>query len=111
MKKLVQKVNWDLPNSPTHQLYMYGEASVEANQVMQEPLEKLYRYENQPNIREIIKEYIGELDTEIKRCENELQKYYKNNGDIGVIHMQSRIKTLKEVRYNLQSKSEEEEVL
>lgn len=93
------------------QKYMYGEASVEANQVMQEPLEKLYRYENQPNIREMIKEYIGELDTEIKRCENELQKYYKNNGDIGVIHMQSRIKTLKEVRYNLQSKSEEEEVL
>lgn len=47
MNKLIQKVNWNLPNSPSQQLYMYGEASIEANQEMQEPLEKLYEYENQ----------------------------------------------------------------
>lgn len=39
---------------------------------MQEPLEKLYQYENQPNMREKVDEYIGELETEIKRCQNEL---------------------------------------
>lgn len=52
MKKLVEKVNWNLPNSPSQQLYMYGEASVEANLAMQEPLERLYQYENQPDMRE-----------------------------------------------------------
>ena len=26
MNKLVEKVNWNLPNSPSQQLYMYGEA-------------------------------------------------------------------------------------
>ena len=31
--------------------YMYGDASVEANKEMQEPLEKLYKYENQPDMR------------------------------------------------------------
>lgn len=51
MDKLVQKVTWNLPNSPSQQLYMYGEASVEANQAMQEPLEKLYQYENQPDMK------------------------------------------------------------
>lgn len=34
MNKLVEKVNWNLPNSPSQQLYMYGEASVEANLAM-----------------------------------------------------------------------------
>lgn len=52
MNKLVEKVNWNLPNSPSQQLYMYGEASVEANLAMQEPLERLYQYENQPDMRE-----------------------------------------------------------
>lgn len=67
MNKLVQKVNWSLPNSPSQSLYMYGNASVEANKAMQEPLEKLYQYENQPDMKEKIREYITELDTEIIR--------------------------------------------
>lgn len=41
MDKLVQKVNYNLPNSPAQQLYMYGEASVEANHAMQEPLQNV----------------------------------------------------------------------
>lgn len=91
MKKLVQKVNWNLPNSPLQQLYMYGEASMEANQTMQEPLEKLYQYENKPDMREKVREYIGELDAEIKRCEdmvksspiNESQLYARMDAFVG----------------------------
>lgn len=100
MGKLVQKVNWNLPNSPSQQLYMYGEASVEANQAMQEPLEKLYQYENQPDAREMIREYIGELDKEIKRCEKEILKYNKY-GAIGELTTNSRLQTLIQVRNDL----------
>ena len=46
MKKLVQKVKWNLPGSPSQEIYMYSEASVETNKEMQEPLERLYQYEN-----------------------------------------------------------------
>ena len=59
----------DMPGFPKQGLYCYGEASFEANQAMQEPLEKLYNYENQPDMREKIREYISELDKEIERCE------------------------------------------
>ena len=107
MDKLVQIVNWNLPNSPSYQMYMYGEADVESNKQMQKPLEKLYQYENQPDMREKIREYISELDTEINRCENELQKYYKSNGDIGVISMQNRIQVLIEVNNDLLGRLEE----
>lgn len=107
MEKLVQKVKWKLSGSPKTEMYMYGEASVETNQAMQEPLQKLYQYENQPDMREKIREYINELDTEIDRCENELQKYYKSNGDIGVISMQNRIQVLIEVKNDLLGRLEE----
>lgn len=73
MSKLIQKVNWNLGGSNT-EMYMYGEADFEANKAMQEPLEKLYKYENQPDMREKIKEYINELDTEIDRLESDLEK-------------------------------------
>ena len=72
MSNLVQKVNFQLPGSPEIEMYMYGEATMEANQEMQPVLEKLYKYENQPDMREKIKEYIGELNVEIKRFEREL---------------------------------------
>lgn len=107
MNKLVQKVNWNVPDLPKKYAYIYCEANVEANQVMQEPLQKLYQYENQPDMREKIREYINELDTEINRCENELQKYYKSNGDIGVISMQNRIQVLIEVKNDLLGRLEE----
>lgn len=34
-------------------MYMYGEVDFETNKAMQEPLEKLYKYENQPDMREL----------------------------------------------------------
>lgn len=124
MDKLVQKVNYNLPNSPAQQLYMYGEASVEANHAMQEPLQKLYQYENQPDMREKIKEYIDELDTEIKRCESELilinssytQSCEPKNPQVGEVwighsdnkyELQSRINALIEVKNDLLGRLEE----
>lgn len=62
---------------------------------------------DKPDMREKIREYINELDTEIDRCENELQKYYKSNGDIGVISMQNRIQVLIEVKNDLLGRLEE----
>lgn len=54
MDKLVQKVKWELPGFPKTEMFMYGNASVEANQEMQEPLEKLYEYESSITDRKII---------------------------------------------------------
>ena len=51
MDKLVKHIKMDMPGIPKQGLYCYGEASFEANQAMQEPLEKLYKYENQPDMR------------------------------------------------------------
>lgn len=59
MSNLVQKVKWNLDGSNT-EIYMYGEADFEANKAMQEPLEKLYKYENQP-IKNELKEYKNKI--------------------------------------------------
>lgn len=45
MNKLVQKVKWNFDTHPT-EMYVYGDADLEANQAMQEPLEKLYQLED-----------------------------------------------------------------
>ena len=74
MSKLVQYVEWNLPCVMTNKIYCYGEANFEANQAMQEPLEKLYKYENQPDMREKVKEYISELDAEIDRCNKKIEE-------------------------------------
>ena len=74
MSKLVQYVEWNLPNTMSNKMYCYGEANFEVNQAMQEPLEKLYKYENQPDMREKVKEYISELDTEIDRCHKKMEE-------------------------------------
>lgn len=59
MSKLIQKVKWNLDGSNT-EMYMYGEADFEANKAMQEPLEKLYQYENQL-IKNELKEYKNKI--------------------------------------------------
>ena len=103
MDKLVQKVNYNLPNSPAQQLYMYGEASVEANYAMQEPLQKLYQYENQPDMREKIREYIDELDHEYARLEVELEKHLNDEACI-VTKFETKMLTLLEVKNDLKSR-------
>ena len=117
MDKLVQHIKMDMPGIPKQGLYCYGEANFEANQAMQEPLEKLYNYENQPDMREKIKEYISELDAEIDRCtkfiEDKLSKI-KDNGkkeiylfSIEYITLKTRVKALTEVKNDLQGRLEE----
>ena len=102
MNKLVRKVEWELPGSPKTKMFMYGEASVEANKEMQEPLEKLYQYEKQPDMLEKIKEYINELDMEIKRVNDILER-----SDSPEPELYGRITTLIEVKNDLQGRLEE----
>lgn len=105
MNKLIQKVKWNLDGSNTD-MYVYGEDDFEANKSMQEPLEKLYQYENQPNMRENVVEYIGELKMEIKRVEqyivdNEKEAETTNN------MLLARCQTLQEVINDLKGRLEE----
>lgn len=83
---------------------MYSDASVEANKEMQEPLEKLYKYENQPDMRESIRDYIDKLCAKIKRCEAEIV----NTKDVGYeARMMARLDALTEVRNNLLERLDE----
>ena len=114
MKKLVQYINWKLSKVISNKMYYYGEANFEANQAMQEPLKKLYNYENQPDMREKVKEYISELDTEIDRCTDEAESILAAIGDYdekpmptNYIRLEERAKVLGEVKNDLQSRLEE----
>lgn len=71
LTKLVRKVEWELPGSPKTEMYMYGEASVESNQEMQEPLEKLYQYENQQEqLRDILESFTEYIESYSDRITN-----------------------------------------
>ena len=105
-KKMVQHIKIDIPGFPKQGLYCYGEASFEANQAMQEPLEKLYKYENHPDMREKVMEYIGELDAEYDRCMNWIEEHM-NGEACQVSAMEMRAKTLMEVKNDLQGRLEE----
>lgn len=108
MSRLIEKIKWELPNSPKIEMYIYGEASVEANQAMQEPLGKLYQYENQPDMREKIREYINELDTKIDRLESDLEKQMTYNVEAcNVTATESRLHAIIEVKNDLLGRLEE----
>ena len=81
MDKLVHEVNWNLPGSKPQQLYMYGEADFESNRQMQEPLEKLYQYENQTDIKEQIRDILENL-TEYVESHSDNVTNYVNAKDI-----------------------------
>ena len=108
MNKLVQKINWDLPSIEGQCLFVYAEADFDFNQKMQEPLQKLYQYENQPDMREKIKEYIGELDMEIERLENGLEKFTYSEM-CTVVAIKSRLQTIIEVKNDLLGRLEEKD--
>ena len=114
MDKLVQHIKMDVPGFPKQGLYCYGEASFEANQAMQEPLGKLYKYENQPDMREKVMEYISELDMEIDRCVDETENILAAIGDYdekpmptNYIRLEERAKVLGEVKDDLQGRLNE----
>lgn len=106
MGKLVQHIEMDMPGIPKQGLYCFGEASFETNQAMQEPLEKLYKYENQPDMREKVREYIDELDVEIDRCIEWVEEHMDGEA-CQVSAMEMRAKTLNEIKNDLQSRLEE----
>lgn len=106
MEKIVQKINWDMPFIKNHYMFVYPEADLESNQKMQEPLKRLYQYENQPNMREKVREYIGELDTEIKRVEQCIIENGEDAVDTNNM-LFSRIQTIIEVKNDLQGRLEE----
>ena len=106
MDKLVQYIKIAMSGFPEQGLYCYGEASFETNQAMQEPLEKLYKYENQPDMREKIREYISELDAEYDRCMDWIEEHMDDEA-CQVSAMEMRAKTLMEVKNDLQSRLEE----
>ena len=114
MDKLVQHIKMDMPGFPKQGLYCYGEASFEANQAMQEPLEKLYNYENQPDMREKVREYISELDAEYDRCIDQAESILAAIGDydekpmpLNYIKLVERAEVLNEVKNDLESRLEE----
>ena len=114
MDRIVQHIKMDMPGFPKQGLYCYGEASFEANQAMQEPLEKLYKYENQPDMREKVREYIGELDAEYDRCMDQAESILAAIGDYdekpmpsNYIRLVERAEVLNEVKNDLESRLEE----
>ena len=107
MDKLVHHIKMDMPGCPKQGLYCYGEASFEANQAMQEPLEKLYNYENQPDMREKVKEYIDELDAEIERCHHLAEQNMNDEAATVAEMIVVRVQTLMEVKNDLQGRLEE----
>lgn len=103
-----------MPGISKQGMYCYGEANFEANMAMQEPLEKLYKLENQSDMREKVKEYIAELDEEIKRCIDQGESILAAIGDydekpmpIKYIELEERVQTLNEVKCDLESRLEE----
>ena len=104
MNNLVQKLNWDMPFIKNQCMFVYADADLDSNQKMQEPLQKLYQYENQPDMREKIKEYVSELDKEIKRAESEIVNTDDKDYEA---RMMSRLNTLTEVRNDLLGRLEE----
>lgn len=84
---------------------------------MQEPLEKLYEYENQPDMREKIREYISELDVEIDKLYKVLEDMITEpeketieqvqKDKIVYENIKSRVQTLMEVKNDLEGRLEE----
>lgn len=58
------------------------------------------RFGNKPDMREKIKEYIGELDMEIKRLENQLENHMNYEARM-VTEIESKLQTLIDVKNDL----------
>ena len=83
MDKLVQKVKWELPGSPKTEMFMYGNASVEANQEMQEPLEKLYQYENHVDMKEQLRDILENLTEYVESHSDNINNYVSAKDILG----------------------------
>lgn len=91
-------------------MYCYDEASIVVNMAMQESLEKLYKLENQPDMREKVKKYVTELNIEIDRCHKNISLAEQSMEDEATTlseMMIARVQTLMEVKNDLQGRLEE----
>ena len=77
-------------------------------------LKKLYNYENQPDMREKVMEYISELDAEYDRCIDQAESILAAIGDydekpmpLNYIKLMERAKVLIEVKNDLEGRLEE----
>ena len=70
-------------------------------------LKKLYNYENQPDMREKVMEYIDELDKEIERCHHLAEQNMNDEATTVAEMMVVRVQTLTEVKNDLESRLEE----
>lgn len=77
-------------------------------------IENVEAEEYRPDMREKVKEYISELDEEISRCIDQEESILAAIGDydekpmpIKYIELEERIKTLNEVKCDLESRLEE----
>lgn len=87
MSNLVEKVEWNMPNQKIkEQLYVYGEADVAANLVMQEPLKKLYQYQ----------QLLQKVDIKLLELYEQLEHHFDNVMESTAIEAQ--IKILKEIK-------------
>lgn len=66
--------------------------------------ELVQKMKNQPDMREKVKEYISELETEIKRVESEVVNADDNGYEA---RMMARLDVLTEVRYDLLGRLDE----
>ena len=103
MGNLVEKIKWSVASTDgnfenNYSMYVYGEADMKANQAMQDPLEKLYNYEHKPDMILKVKDYITEIDAEIKRIENEVLDTDDKDYEA---RMMTRLDTLIDVRSDL----------
>ena len=69
-------------------------------------LKKLYSYKNQPDMRGKVREYISELDAEYDRCMTWIEEHMDGE-TCQVSAMEMRVKTLIEVKNDLESRLEE----
>lgn len=106
-EKLVQHAKLNLVGIPKDGIYFFGEASLETNMEMQEPLEKLYKLENHPDMREKVMEYISELDAEIDRSHKLAEQNMNDEATTVAEMMVVRVQVLTEVKNDLQGRLEE----
>ena len=79
----------------------------EMYKIMRHLAEKLYEYETKPDMREKVKEYISELDVEIDRCHKLAEEHMNDEAEVLADRVIVRLKTLIEVKNDLQSRLEE----
>lgn len=85
--------------------YINGVSSM----TFQDAENRLNYFEELPDMREKVKEYIGELEEEIQRCLNIMIDLTVRNRlkDMKQIELETRIQTLDEVKNDLKNRLEE----